>query len=110
MPRVRKAYEIVYPNAIKLRQGAEVHVLRRESKPEWRGWLWCEARDGQSGWISETHLDIRGDRATLKVDYDAREVSLLEGETVEILKEENGWSWVKKADASEGWVPSENLA
>lgn len=110
MRKVTKAYDVVYPDAIKVQKGARLSVLREETNPAWAGWLWCRSDDGQEGWISKDFLEIDGRNAVMTRDYDAREVSVRPEETVQVLKEERGWSWVRKTDGSEGWIPTENLA
>lgn len=107
--KVVKAYEVVYPNAIRVKKDARVSILREETNPKWAGWVWCRSDDGQEGWISKDFLTIVGSNATINRDYDAREVAVQPQESVQVLKEEHGWAWVKKADDSEGWIPAENL-
>jgi len=109
MRKVVKAYEVVYPNAIRVLKGAPILILREETNPEWAGWLWCRSEDGQEGWISKDFLEIKDSHATMNRDYDAREVAVQPDELVQVLKEEHGWVWVKKSDSSEGWIPIANL-
>ncbi len=109
MPKVIKSYDVVYPNAIRVLRGTRLLILREETNPAWEGWLWCRAEDGQEGWISKEYMDIEGSAATMNRDYDAKEVSVRASDSVEVIKVERGWSWVKKVDGSEGWIPSENL-
>ena len=109
MRKVIKAYEVVYPNAICVRKGNSLLILREETNPAWAGWLWCRSEDGQEGWISKDFMEIDGAKAKMNRDYDAREVAVQALEMVQILKQEHGWCWVKKGDGSQGWIPSENL-
>lgn len=109
MRKVIKAYEVVYPNAIRVLKDAVILILREETNPEWAGWLWCRSEDGQEGWISKDYLEVNGSSATMIKDYDAREVAVQPEELVQVLKEEHGWVWVKKSDSSEGWIPLANL-
>jgi hypothetical protein len=39
MRKVNKAYEIVYPNAISVRKGSILLILREETNPAWSGWV-----------------------------------------------------------------------
>lgn len=109
MRKVIKPYEVVYTNAICVRKGTSLLILREETNPAYAGWLWCRSEDGQEGWISKDFMEIEGNQAEMDRDYDAREVAVSALEVVQVLKEEHGWSWVKKDDNSEGWIPSENL-
>jgi SH3-like domain-containing protein len=107
MRKVLRAYEIAYPNALCVRKGESLRILREETNPAWAGWLWCRSDDGQEGWVSKDYLVIDGERGVLKLDYDAREVAVAPLEIVEVLREERGWCWVRKQDGAEGWVPGE---
>jgi uncharacterized protein YgiM (DUF1202 family) len=109
MRKVLKPYEVKYLNAIRVRKGSSLLILREETNPAWKGWLWCRSEDGQEGWISKDYMDIQGSKAIMNRDYDAREVAVQASEMVQVLNQENGWSWVRKSDGSEGWIPSENL-
>ena len=109
MRKVIKAYEVAYPNAICVRKGSSLSILREETNPDWAGWLWCRSEDGQEGWISKDYMNINGTQATITRDYNAKEVAVQPSEIVQVLLEERGWSWVQKSDGTEGWIPSENL-
>ncbi len=109
MRKIVKPYSVKYPNAIRVQKGTSVLILKEETKPEWQGWVWCQSNDGQTGWISKDYLEIQGNTAILKHDYDAKEVDVTASETVHVLKEENGWAWIQKIDTTEGWIPIENL-
>lgn len=109
MRNVIKSYDVVYPNAIRVPKGMTLAMLREETNPAWDGWLWCRSSDGQEGWISKDYMSVNGSSATMIRDYDAKEVAVQESDIVEVLKVERGWSWIKKFDGSEGWIPSENL-
>jgi hypothetical protein len=95
--KVIEAYVIAYANPLKLRAGDVVTVTRRETEPEWLGW------------VSETYLQIDGTSATVLRDYVATELAVCAGETVTAIQEEFGWAWVRNERALEGWVPNKNL-
>ncbi|MEE8631857.1 MAG: SH3 domain-containing protein, partial [Candidatus Bathyarchaeia archaeon] len=42
-------------------------------------------------------------------DYNARELTVDEGQEVIVLNEESGWAWVRTPLGDEGWIPLENL-
>ncbi len=109
MRKIRHAYDAIYTDAIVVAKGEVVVVQKRETKPEWAGWVWCILANGKSGWISENYLKINGVAGILLKDYDAREASVKTGEQVKVLQIESGWAWIRKADLSEGWIPVENL-
>lgn len=47
MRKVLKPYEVTYPNAIRVRKGSSLLILREETNPARMGWLWCRSEDGQ---------------------------------------------------------------
>ena len=107
--KAKEKYDIVYKNPIKLLQGDQVRVLKFESSPEWKGWVYCSDRRGVEGWVSETYLQIENQTALVRKNYDATEIALIKNQTVEILTEEFGWAWVRDENNQEGWVPLKNL-
>ena len=104
---VTKAYEVVYPDSLTLKKGESVTILRKESDPRWLGWCWCETSNGKCIWISENDLNIEGDRGTLLTNYNSCELSVFIGESIKILKKDNGWLWVENSDGKQGWIPDE---
>lgn len=103
--RVTRPYEIIYQNPIKLKIGDTVVITKRETNPEWLGWVFCVNPHGTGGWVSETYLQIEGGTANVIKDYDAAELAVSEHEVVESLHEEFGWAWVRDRGGREGWVP-----
>jgi len=76
---------------------------------EWPGWIWCLNNDGKSGWAPESYLEISGDSAVARRDYDATELTVRMGDRLTVLDEESGWCWCEFGDDEKGWVPIENL-
>jgi uncharacterized protein YgiM (DUF1202 family) len=101
--KVNSDYPSAYPDPLKLKVGDEVKVEDRES--EWPGWLWCTDRTGNAGWIPGLYVERDGDTGTLRVDYDATELTVEAGDEVEVLGEQSGWAWCRKAGGEQGWLP-----
>jgi hypothetical protein len=92
---------------------------------EWRetpGWTWRWCRDGQGreGWAPEALLEIAGatgamgvagdagekeETATLREDYDARELTVAVGARLAVERELAGWALCQAEDGPRGWVP-----
>lgn len=109
---VVKAHKSNYPNPIVLSQGQFVRVGARYDGPEcWDNWVYCCTLDGlKGGWVPEQILRVENGTGVVLSDYTAKELDVVEGETVTVLDECNGWAWCRKAsDGEEGWVPKENL-
>jgi SH3-like domain-containing protein len=102
-------YEVVYTSPIKLKAGDEVAITKKETNPEWLGWVFCVDKSGASGWVSEKYLRIDGNSAQVVKNYDATELGVEKGESVRLLHEEFGWARVKNSEGKEGWVPLKNL-
>jgi hypothetical protein len=76
---------------------------------EFPGWIWTTAPDGRSGWTHESFLEMTGDRATLREDYTAQELTIRVGDTLEILREVGGWLWCRTASGNLGWLPASHV-
>jgi hypothetical protein len=103
MVNVIRAYTAAYSDPIKIRAGDRLLLFDRES--EWPGWVWCRATDGKEGWVPAGFIYINDGKHLAAYDYDAKELSVCEGEAVEMLREESGWGWCRDSDGNEGWLP-----
>ncbi|WP_035187291.1 SH3 domain-containing protein [Alteribacter aurantiacus] len=104
---VKKAHESNYPNPISLRKGERVLVGEAyDGEEDWPDWLFCTTEDGKSrGWVPAQLIDRE---STLIEDYCARELTIRPGEQVNVVKELNGWYWVKNRRTNkEGWIPKD---
>lgn len=105
--RVVTAYRSAYPEPLEVLAGDEVLVGQRDS--EWPAFLWCVAADGGAGWVPEGILARDGDRAILREDYSARELTVQTGERLLVVRREGGWAWVRNEQGESGWVPERHL-
>jgi len=82
-----------------------------EKETEWEGWLWCRNNSGVHGWVPKTYLESTSESGQYQFlkDYNARELTVDEGQEVIVLDEESGWGWVRTPLGDEGWIPMENL-
>jgi hypothetical protein len=84
--------------------------------PGW-AWRWCRDSQGREGWAPEALLMVTGDgsdesdeskTATLREDYDARELTVAVGAQLTVERELAGWAFCRAedgADGARGWVP-----
>lgn len=105
MKKILKPHTDVPPNPIVAKKGDQGTIIQYDSRPEWKGWIQCSLDDGQTGWISNSYLRIEAKRVTFTSDYNALEIQVETGENVEILREDNGWAWIRKTNGIEGWIP-----
>lgn len=106
---VVESYETVYKNPIKLKAGESVKIEKRETNPDWLGWIYCVDSRGIAGWVSEKYLNESGQAAVVVKDYDATELTASAGEQLKIYYEEFGWCWSKNENGQKGWIPKKNL-
>jgi hypothetical protein len=71
--------------------------------------VFCESQTGKRGWVPENIVKIDGISAIAEQSYEAREVTVMEGEIVRIERVESGWDWVTNMTNETGWVPLKNL-
>ena len=76
--------------------------------PGWT-WRWCRDSQGREGWVAEALLVVNGTGATLREDYDARELTVAVGARLVVECELAGWALCHTADGARGWVPLECL-
>lgn len=106
----REDYAVCYPDPIILKKGDAVSIEKWETNPEWLGWAFCVDARGIKGWVSQKYLDVTGATAIATADYEATELAVSAGESLESSKEEFGWAWVRNSLGKEGWVPTEVLS
>lgn len=108
MALVVTAHETKYPDPLTMNPGDELKVLKR-SDDEDPGRVFCENSTGKRGWVPENIIKIEADHAIARQGYDAREVTVMEGEIVRIERIESGWAWVTNMTNETGWVSMKNL-
>jgi len=106
---VIESYKTVYKNPIKLKTGELVKIEKRESNPDWLGWVYCLDSRSIAGWVSEKFLKESEQSAVVIKDYYATELTAAVGEHLKVYHEESGWCWSRNADGVKGWIPPKNL-
>ncbi len=104
---VVKPHKSNFPDPLILSNGEMLTTSSRKS--EWPGWIWCTTSEGNSGWVPEKYLTLKGDKAEVRCDYDATELDVSSGEKLEIFYEEADWAWCASSKGDKGWVPLENI-
>jgi hypothetical protein len=107
--RVVKPYQRPYPDPLAVSAGDEV-LPDFDRHTDIKGWVWCTAGDGRSGWTPKAWLVQRGEAWRIDRDYDSTELTIEVGEELEVTTEESGFLWVTNTRGESGWVPSENVA
>jgi len=108
MALVAVSYDKQYPDPLIMKAGDELKIVKRIDEV-WPGWVFCESQSGKQGWVPENRIKIVADSAVAQQNYEASEVTVMEGEIVRIEKVESGWAWVTNMTNETGWVPLKNL-
>lgn len=76
---------------------------RNQQYPEM---YWCTPEDGNSGWMADSYFDFTSEHeAVVTKDYDASQLTVVEGEVVDVLDTVGEW-WLCRNDRGIiGWVP-----
>ncbi len=107
--RVHQYHRRSYAHPIKLVQGEKVRVTKRDLWQDQYLWLWCVSASGGEGWVPAVFLRVEGDTAYALRDYDAIELTVAEGEQLDLLEAVSGWYWARNAEGELGWVPVANV-
>ncbi|MBI9070372.1 MAG: DUF3109 family protein [Melioribacteraceae bacterium] len=103
---VVKSYKSDYPNPLKLIKGAKLKTFKRKSP--WKGWIFCEDKNGVKGWVPKSYLQISKNKAVLLKNYDATELTVKHGEILKTKLKESGW-FLCEYNAQFGWIPEKNV-
>ena len=103
--RVVRAHEPDDADPFVLTKGEMVAFERRRTV--WEGWLWCSKTTGESGWVPESWVKLRGDICVVQRDYSALELAVQPGEMLDAILTESGWLLAVSSTGTAGWVPLE---
>src|SRR5689334_13193316 len=109
---VSVAWEAIYTDPLAAHAGERVEATDRvedwREKPGWT-WRWCRDSRSREGWVAEALLAVNGTQATLREDYDARELTIAVGARLIVERELAGWARCRLPDGASGWIPLECL-
>lgn len=109
---VSTTWEASYSHPLAGRAGEQLEATDRVE--DWREtsswtWRWCRDGRGREGWVAEALLVVNGTEATLREDYDARELTVAIGARLVVERELAGWALCQTSDEASGWIPLECL-
>lgn len=108
---VIKEHKSSYPTPIHFNMGDL--VLVGEEDTEFPSWVKVTTKDGNTGWAPKQYLDfenVHSNQATTNTSYSAYELDTQKGDILVLLKELNGWCWVKNINGICGWVPANTIS
>jgi hypothetical protein len=80
---------------------------RNQQYPEF---LWCASEDGHQGWVAESYLRMTGEKEAVALrEYDAAQLTVIEGEMLEVLDQQGAFVLCRNAAGAQGWVPARIL-
>jgi hypothetical protein len=97
-------YLVVDRSPLQLAAGDSVVLGPKDAA--WPGWIWATGKDGRGSFVPEDHLAITGEKAEVLKPFNARDLSVKKGDTVEALREVSGWLWCQNSTGEEGWLPT----
>lgn len=101
--RVTAVWAASYTPALAVRRGEVVTLGRMD--PDNPGWRWAENGAGLGGWVPVAL--IVDDH--LSQDFDSTELTVSEGERVEVLETRAGWHLCRSEPGALGWLPAKVL-
>ena len=99
----RKNFRKSYNYSIKAFPGDICKIVRRDS--QFKEWMWCEL-NGVQAWVHSSFLQIGGDEGKFLEKYNSMELDINKGDILKILRNLNGWMYVKADSEKYGWLPS----
>ena len=97
--RVRDHIETVH-----FTQGDLLAVGHRNQ--QYPAFVWVATELGLHGWAPEAYLQMNGPTEAVALrDYDAGQLTVVAGETLEVLDVVDGWLRCRNAARVTGWVP-----
>lgn len=80
---------------------------RNQQYPEF---IWCASEDGHQGWVAESCLKMTSEtEAVATEEYDAAQLTVVEGELLDVLDEQGAFVLCRNAAGAQGWVPARLL-
>ena len=92
-----------YPDPIHFKRG-DVMIVGQEDS-EYPGWIWCENRQGKSGWVPDDCIETDGTGSRAKYEYSALELRARVGERLLPIDTKYGWVLCSNSDGEKGWLP-----
>ena len=68
-------------------------------------YVWVATEHGLHGWAPDAYLEMTGHNEAVALrDYDAGQLTVVAGETLDLLEELGGWLRCRNASGVTGWV------
>lgn len=108
--RVTRVYKTPYPEHLIFNKGEWVEIGPEfKDDPEWKDWIWCKSMDKVEAWVPKQFIEVENQRAKMKRDYDARELSISPEDQLLVYEIINGFGLAENRSGERGWVPMKCL-
>ena len=89
---------------IRIREGDSLSVGHRNQQHP--AFVWSATEDGHHGWVPEEYIVMtRGRDAVARRDYDSTHLTVVTGETLEVVEQVGDYLLCRNAGGVAGWVP-----
>jgi len=105
--KVIQLHRRTYKDPLIVKTGEQLAIGERDE--DYPGWIWCTNKAGKSGWVPESYLSIDGEKGQINRDYSALELTVGEGDMLDVVINESGWLLCENESGERGWVPGENV-
>jgi hypothetical protein len=106
--RVTRAHVTNVSGPVRFAAGDALGVGHRDR--QWTSYVWCTDPSGHAGWVPDSYIRMTGEHeATALRDYDATELTVGEGEELEVIEEAGGWLLCRTSLGITGWVPADRV-
>jgi Variant SH3 domain len=93
---------------IRIHDGDSLSIGHRNQQHP--AFVWSATEDGHHGWVPEEYIEMLNARdAVARHDYDSTHLTVVEGETLEVLEQVGDYLLCRSAAGAEGWVPESSV-
>jgi len=88
-----------------MRAGDSLSVGHRNQQHP--AFIWSATEDGHHGWVPEEYIEIvQGRSAMARRDYDSTHLTVITGETLDVLEQVGDYLLCRGTTGVAGWVPA----
>jgi hypothetical protein len=87
-----------------IREGDSLSVGHRNQQHP--AFVWCATEDGHHGWVPEEYIEItHGRDAVARRAYESTHLTVVAGETLDVIERVGDFLLCRNAGRTQGWVP-----
>ena len=106
--RVVKPHVTSAPGPVRFAAGDALGVGHRDR--HWTSYVWCTDQAGHAGWVPDSYLEMTDKHEARALrDYDAPELTVGEGDELDVVEEAGGWLLCRTGRGIVGWVPADHV-